>query len=359
MPNLVVIEQPLLGRHASAWDALVDVSPLPSPFLRSWWLENTSRGRPVLALVLEDDVLVGGLALQSERRLGGTHLRFMGSGPLCPDHLDLLAAPGRGPDVVDALRLWLSASEPAIVDLDGMRSGALVIGCFDKNTVILSAVAPFLTLDGPGPLAGRPTRYRWRKKKGLVHRVVPVEDADLALRNLRSLHEERWGQASRFLPNIGRFESAARVGMRRGELIVHELVATGRADADVVAVSVVLNVAGRASYYQVGRRTQPEWSGAGTAVLACSVAAAVDSGCHEFDLLRGAEPYKRDWSTGERSIYRLVAEVGGRGARASALATAIVARQRSRPYVDKGRAFAERSNARLHALMPNAWNGRG
>ena len=300
MPQLTIIEQPLLDRYASAWDALVDQAPLPTPFLRSWWLEHTSCGRPVFVLVLDGEVLVGGIALQEERRRGGTRLRFMGSGPLCPDHLDLLAAQGREAEVVDALRTSLAAREPAIVDLDGLRAGAFVTDCFDKRTVFLSNVAPFLALDGPASLVGRPTRARWRKKHGLVHRVVAAEDADVALSTVRSLHELRWGQESRFLPEIERFESAAREGMRRGELLVHELVAPGGGDGDVVAVSVVLNVAGRASYYQVGRRTEPKWSGAGTAVLACSVAAAVDAGCREFDFLRGAEPYKREWSTGQR-----------------------------------------------------------
>ena len=210
MPQLTIIEQPLLDRYASAWDALVDQAPLPTPFLRSWWLEHTSCGRPVFVLVLEGEVLVGGIALQEERRRGGTRLRFMGSGPLCPDHLDLLAAEGREAEVVDAFRASLTAREPAIVDLDGLRAGAFVTDCFDKRTVFLSNVAPFLALDGPASLVGRPTRARWRKKYGLVHRVVAAEDADVALSTVRSLHELRWGQESRFLPEIERFESAAR-----------------------------------------------------------------------------------------------------------------------------------------------------
>jgi len=349
MSELTLIEQPLLGRYASAWNALVDQAPLPTPFLRSWWLEHTSSGRPIFVLVLDGEVLVGGIALQEEQRRGGMRLRFMGSGPLCPDHLDLLAAPGREPEVVDALRTSLAARDPAIVDLDGLRAGAFVTDCFDQRTVVQSAVAPYLALDGPASLVGRPTRARWRKKHGLVHRMVTGEDADVALSTVRSLHEQRWGQESRFLPRFGQFESAAREGMRRGELLLHELVAPGPGGGVVVAVSVVLNVAGRASYYQVGRRTEPQWSGAGTAVLACSVAAAVDAGCHEFDFLRGTEPYKREWTTDERSISRLVADVGGRRAGAAVLAASINARRWSSPYVYQARAFARRKRSRFRA----------
>jgi CelD/BcsL family acetyltransferase involved in cellulose biosynthesis len=355
MPELTIIEQPLLGRYASAWDALVDQAPLPTPFLRSWWLEHTSCGRPVFVLVLDGEVLVGGIALQEERRRGGTRLRFMGSGPLCPDHLDLLAAPGRESDVVDALRTSLAARDPAIVDLDGMRSGALVTACFDARAVKLSAKAPYLVLEGTTPLAGRKSRVRNNvqqtnrrlAKLGAEPRVVPPDDADRAFKALRSLHHERWGNASHFFPVIDRFEAAARIGMSRGELVIHELAVTESAGDRVIAVCVVLRVAGRASYYQAGRLTETEWRGAGTAVLAASIEAAAAAGCHEYDLLRGDEPYKQDWSSGHRDIYRLVADVGGRGAGASVLAASIDARQRSRPYVHQAREFVERGRSRF------------
>ena len=35
-PSLLDVSR--LGQWATQWDQLVDASPLPSPFLRSWWL---------------------------------------------------------------------------------------------------------------------------------------------------------------------------------------------------------------------------------------------------------------------------------------------------------------------------------
>ena len=87
--------------------------------------------------------------------------------------------------------------------------------------------------------------------------------------------------------------------------------------------------------------------GAGTAVLAASVEAAAAAGCHEYDLLRGNEPYKQDWSSGHRDVYRLVADVGGRRAGASVLAASIDARQRSKPYVHQARSFVQRNRSRF------------
>ncbi|HEY5875709.1 MAG TPA: GNAT family N-acetyltransferase [Ilumatobacteraceae bacterium] len=355
MPELSIIEQPLLDRYAPAWDALVDQAPLPTPFLRSWWLEHTSSGRPVFVLVLDGEVLIGGIALQEEQRPGGARLRFMGNGPLCPDHLDLLAAPGREAEVVGALRMALAERDPAIVDLDGLCADALVTGCFDARAVMSTAASPYLVLDGTAPLAGRSSRVRNTvqrttkrlAKLGVVPQVVPPDGADRAFEALRSLHNERWGDESQFLPAIDRFEAAARIGLRRGELVIHEMAVTEGTVERVVAVCVVLYVAGRASYYQAGRLTDPEWRGAGTAVLAASVEAAAAAGCHEYDLLRGSEPYKQDWSSGHRDVYRLVAEVGGRRAGASLLAASIDARQRSRPYVHRARAFVHRNRSRF------------
>ena len=39
-PNL--IDAPRLDGWAAQWDRLVDSSPLPTPFLRSWWLTGAA-----------------------------------------------------------------------------------------------------------------------------------------------------------------------------------------------------------------------------------------------------------------------------------------------------------------------------
>jgi hypothetical protein len=88
-PRLLVLSD--LDRWASQWDQLVERSPLPSPFQRSWWLIGTGAPRVRFLLVVDADRLLGGLALQEGRRLGLPCFRMLGAGPLCPDHLDLLA----------------------------------------------------------------------------------------------------------------------------------------------------------------------------------------------------------------------------------------------------------------------------
>lgn len=67
------------------------------------------------------------------------------------------------------------------------------------------------------------------------------------------------------------------------------------------------------AFYQAGRRTEREWRGAGTALRAWILRNAADSGAAEYDLLRGDEPYKADWSTGRRDLVRVRFGVGRSG----------------------------------------------
>ena len=97
-----LLDVPRLDGWAAQWDQLVDSSPLPSPFLRSWWLTGVGGPGRHFLLVVDGAQLLGGLAL--ERRHPMLSVRMMGDGSLCPDHLDLLAAPGHEAAVVSLLR---------------------------------------------------------------------------------------------------------------------------------------------------------------------------------------------------------------------------------------------------------------
>jgi len=81
-----------LGVWRDSWDALVECAPVPSPFLRSWWLEGVGGANVRFVLVVDDGLLIGGLALERRRCMGLSQYRFASSGVLCPDHLDLLTA---------------------------------------------------------------------------------------------------------------------------------------------------------------------------------------------------------------------------------------------------------------------------
>src|SRR5215469_17350716 len=142
-----------LDGWATQWDQLVDSSPLPSPFLRSWWLTGTGGPGSHFLLVVDGAHLLGGLAL--EKRHPMLSVRMMGDGSLCPDHLDLLAAPGHEAAVVSLLRDWLCRPGERLLDLKGIRAGSRLTealpGRVRREPM---AVAPFT------PLPDSPEAYR-------------------------------------------------------------------------------------------------------------------------------------------------------------------------------------------------------
>jgi CelD/BcsL family acetyltransferase involved in cellulose biosynthesis len=307
---LLVREQ--LGRWASQWDRLVDLSPLPSPFLRSWWLTGTAGPRPRFLLVVRDDQLVGGLALEEGRRLGVPCLRMMGAGPLAPDHLDLLAVPGREDIVVDLLEPWLRRPGTHLVDLAGLRACSPLITALPAGARREpAAVAPWAPLpaDFETYLTDRPALFRRNLRKassrltraGATHRRNKGPEAVESLGTLQRLHDAQWGGRSRFLPAFDRFAAACRLAADFGEVSAHELT-VGQA---VIAIVVTFEVAGRVSLYQSARLIDSRWRDATTVLLAWIIRDACNRGFTEVDFLRGDEAYKANFATARRELFRL------------------------------------------------------
>ena len=310
-----------LGASAPEWDALVDGLAVPSPFLRSWWLHATAAAEPEFVLVRNGGRLIGGVALQADRTCGVRRLRMMGDGPLCPDHLDLLADASNGrPDgaatrdaVVAALRQWFKAQGPLVVQLRGLTGAARLRRVFGpRASCVEMEPAPWLALsrDWPTFLAGRPSQLRnslrqgarRMREGGAVYRATPDVPTAAALASLRELHAGQWGRRSTFLPVYDVFARAAESGVARGELIVHEL-AVG---AQVIASQAWFEVDGRTSLYQGGRLTDdPKWRGSGGVLTAMILERACERGFSEADFLRGIEAYKQDWTSAQRPLIEL------------------------------------------------------
>jgi CelD/BcsL family acetyltransferase involved in cellulose biosynthesis len=336
-PRVVVRSR--LGPLEPAWDALVERLPLPSPFLRSWWLQQAAVGIPRFVLVVDGDLLVGGLALQEERWLGIPRLRMMGAGALCPDHLDAVALPGRQQEVLAALAAWLRGPGSRVLDLEGVaahsRLAAALPGRVRREVIDVAPWAP-LPADFGDWLRTRPAGFRATLRKAtrrlqqepVAHQVVQGTAVQAALDTLRRLHGARWGERSRFLAAYERFAAASRAGALRGEVAFHQLVA----GEEVVATLSCFEVAGRVSLYQSGRLSEHRWRNAATVLLVKVVEDACRRGLAEVDLLRGDEPYKRNLAAATRELLRLQAAHGAAGRLAL---TAIVLEARARGLVGR------------------------
>jgi CelD/BcsL family acetyltransferase involved in cellulose biosynthesis len=327
-----------LDRWDRQWDQLVDLSPVPSPFMRSWWLRGVRGPRPRFLLITDDDHLVGGLALDERRRLGLPYLTMMGAGLLCPDHLDLLACPGHEDAVVGAVRSWLRRPGPRLLDLDGVQGGARLVAALPGQVRSEpQAGAPWAGLPGDPDsyLAARPATLRKTLRRasarftaeGVSHRVNRGPSVDRSLEILRRLHEAQWGDRSRFLPVFQRFAAACRLGAKAGEVAVHEL----GAGETVIAIMVSFEVAGRVSLYQSARLTDFRWRDATIALLSAIIADACERGFAEVDFLRGTEAYKKNFAPERRELLRLRTASGWAGRAALAMESAArTARYRAR-----------------------------
>ena len=313
-----LLDVPDLNGWTAQWDQLVDSSPLPTPFLRSWWLTGAGGTGRHFLLVVDGGRLLGGLALEQRHPL--LSVRMMGDGSLCPDHLDLLAAPGHEATAVTLLREWLCRPGERLLDLKGIRAGSRLIdalpGRVRRQPV---AVAPF------APLPGSPEAYRaalpaqFRKNlrvsakrlaaEGVTHQAIRGRAVLPRLDILRELHQSQWGSRSGFLPVFDRFAAGFAAGCAADEVVVHEL---GNDDL-VVATVTAFEVAGRVSLYQSARLTDRRWRDATTVLLAAIIDDACARGLGEVDFLRGDEPYKGRFTRNHREMLRLVAGQGVAG----------------------------------------------
>ncbi|HEY2550992.1 MAG TPA: GNAT family N-acetyltransferase [Streptosporangiaceae bacterium] len=309
-PRLLVVPQ--LGRWAAPWDQLVDASPLPTPFLRSWWLTGTGGSRSRFLLSVQDGQLVGGLALEAGRLLGQTCWRMCGAGSLCPDHLDLLSAPGHQETVAAAARAWLRRPGGRILDLAGVPAGSplrMILPAPVSSEAL--AVAPWASLpaDPSSYLAARPAGFRKTLRKatarmaaaGASHRANRGASAVRSLERLRQMHTAQWGSRSGFLPGFDRFAAACRLGAEADEIAVHE-IATEEA---IIATMVTFEVAGRLSLYQSARLTDFQWRDVTLVLLAAVISDACERGFAEVDFLRGDESYKTNFACQQRELVRL------------------------------------------------------
>jgi len=327
-PRLLVLSD--LDRWASQWDQLVDQSPLPSPFQRSWWLVGTGDARVCFLLVVDGDRLLGGVALQEGRRLGLPCFRMLGAGSLCPDHLDLLAAPGEEDHVVRVVGDWLQRPGARLFDLEGIRTDSRLFTVLPNHVRReFLAVAPWVALpaDFEDYLAARSTNFRQNLRRasgrlaaeGATCRIERGAAAVRSLGSFRQLHSAQWGARSHFLPSFEHFAAACCLAAEVDEVAFHELTV----GETVIAIFVTFEVGRRVSLYQSARLTDDKWRDAATVLLAAVIDDACARGLAEVDFLRGDEGYKNGFAPEQRELIRLRAAHGRAGRVADVVDTAV------------------------------------
>jgi CelD/BcsL family acetyltransferase involved in cellulose biosynthesis len=351
-----------LASVEAEWSALCDEARAGTVFLSPQWLvpwwKHFGEGREICAIALRDaGELVGFLPLFRENvRAGGlpiTRVAFLGDGATGCDYLDVLAAPGREPEVREAALAALGKIEWDLCDLDGLWResptallfaqrfpsvrpvAANVAGLDGGDSVVRDArlrfVCPHIPLDGTWQefLAGLGRRENLRRREKWLFRQpgVSVEvarteaEAAQAVETFLELHRARWsveggsdGLSDQRHDNFHR--EAVRELARRGWLRLYTLRAARRPVASVYGI-----VRGNTFlYYQSGY--DPAWAqkSVGLVLLARTVEDAFAEKLEDFDFLRGNEGYKAQWARAERWTIemRLFRGRRGRAARVAA-----------------------------------------
>ena len=311
-----VVVTPELGEFRSAWDELVAVAPVPSPYMRSWWLEAYASEQSAFVLVVEDDRLLGGLPLDLARRFGLPMFRVMGTRYVPVAHIDVLAVPSERHRVTNRLHRWF-ADQDCWIQLDGLVENSDLAAILPgRSSRTIDEVLPWMPLPATFEeyMESRPRKHRRTvqaairrlEAEGAEHRIVTLEDLPRSLEDTRRLHSELLPTGSRFLATFGRFETAATLGMERGELSIEEL----HVGDEVIAANVYLDFAEVIHGVQFGRSLDHRWHGAGSVLIAKMIEQACDRGYKALDMGLGGQDYKYRWVDHKRYVYRMEATNG-------------------------------------------------
>lgn len=317
-PSITVVDR-LVAADAKTWDALVDQSDLPSPFLRSWWLEAVRGPHTRYLLVREGDDLLGGIALDHVRRLGIGRWSVPGPRKLCPDHLDVVARPECAPVVARLVLAHVGGERSSILDLDGLRADSWIAAAHREiggsHEVEEVERAPFTRLPESVDAYLRERSKNFRRKATKVRRraeadglvALPVGPDRLpeVLDAFEDLHRAR-GDREEFLRDFPVVRSAVTAAMEAGEAVVHVAERAGR----IGAVAVGFRVGGAVRNYQAARSMSEEFVDAPRLTELSVIEQACTDGLVEFDFLRGAAPYKYSYCDQDRPVLRLRSATG-------------------------------------------------
>ncbi len=342
MPVIDRLSHTDLTTHGTEWDELLAASESMTPFLTwAWigaWLQTVGEGCDLEVLTARDpmtgDLLgVSPFFVDKTRKRGVAvrRLRLLGSGAPAPDHLDLLVRADAGPGVADAL--WdavVAGRRWDELDLDGVTStGHLARLALRRHDDAAERIAcPYVSLDGGWDAVRSRFGKNHRQNLGRYGRKLEAEagapvsewmvatpsDLEATFPHLMAMHQDirsAKGQAGVFaVPGTCRFLQRAALGfLEAGRLRMWRLDVAG----EPIAVIWCIRAGDSVAFYTTGYDQRWARYGPGRRIMARAIRGAIDEGAAEFDLLRGAEPYKDSWGAAVRNDLRIRRPESARG----------------------------------------------
>ncbi len=326
----VVTDDTALARLAEDWTALRAVTPHASAFQSFPWIAAHreilgSHGRQLQVIVVRDGGAPVAIIPCDLGRRGD--LRFLGGS------VSNYQGPVHRPDAVGdlvaglATLVGMTRSRVRLLDLGGLPERApfldalrsLRLPGWSSPTLVRTATCPYVDLAGGwSAVRERRTSASWRqvarkwKALGRLGRLTFVESVDPAdvqrlLPEMFTLFRQRW---------TGRHESGGFAGRYRAfhERAAPMLVAAGEArisflelDGRLAAFYYAVAADGGTASYVIGHDDVLAPFSPGLLVLTRILEAACGRGEPEFDLSLGEEGYKKDWASGARGVFRVLA----------------------------------------------------
>ena len=336
-------EDELSGLQA-AWTALLTDVPAVPIFLTWEWVSTCWRhyghGRELWLLIVKDETgRLAGLApwMLMHHRLGPLRLRrirFIGSGLVCPCHLDVIARPGEKAAVCAALLSYLYANrrEWDVVDLEGVAENCVLESHFarldGRCRVTKDLVCPLISLPDSWEAYHKSLKKKLRRNlryfdsllerehpdQAFFHRVTEADELSSAMDSLVTMHQKRWhgkGQVTCFdNSRYVRFHcEIAALALERGWLRFYQLKVADQA----IAALYCFRHQDTFYAYQIG--FDPDWSrySPGRLLIAHVIQESIKEKARAFDWLRGEDEYKLAWASEESVDSYLLLGTGWKG----------------------------------------------
>jgi CelD/BcsL family acetyltransferase involved in cellulose biosynthesis len=297
-------------------------------WLSEWWRIYGTKNQIFTLLVIENDHLIGILPLMIHKvQPGLKFLRFMGSGNVIPNHLDIIARAEDRLKVVTALseNLYNHRAEWDMLDLDKLPSEGATLanirdyfkvqGLFTEMEV--SARCPYIELPAQfeSYMKARPHQRNFlRFQRRIARENVDIrmkcantlEEASNVLNALITLHQERWtkrGYPGSFATQDCRdfHQKIVRRSLKAGQLRLYYAVT----DSEISSICYGFRVGDTIQLYNKGFDERWARYNIGNIITAYAIEQAIQEGARYFDFLQGEERYKADWATHTRENIRL------------------------------------------------------
>jgi CelD/BcsL family acetyltransferase involved in cellulose biosynthesis len=315
------------------WEQLFQRSGCANVFLSFQWILQwwtcMGHGHSLFVVTVRDDErrLVALAPLYISQQAGPLRIRrlgFLGDSLVGSDYLDVLVDGTKGPAALQCLSIFILSQKKEwdYIDLsDTLPDSNATCLCENlvanqmKVEVVPSSICPYVILPGSaegylsslGPKVRKRLRYNLRalQREGAVEFATARSGPDLekAFDELLQLHRARLGTrggTSAFLdPRIAPFHRAVLGPLSAaGRVRIHLLKLRGVS----IAALYALSAGPRMFYYQSGMHPEYGRFSVGSVLIRYAIEDAILSHCHEFDFLRGDEPYKFLWTNGRHQM---------------------------------------------------------